>query len=183
MMARKLLLALFGIVVLASTAAEARPRPGGSLGGRRFDANKTFGLGLELGAPLGVNGKYFVKSDQAIDFGLGANYSYYNRSGLHLYGDYLFHPDSLASAEAFELPFYVGIGGRFWSFDDHVNDNVNGATAIGVRVPVGISFDFNNVPIDIFFQIVPTLDFFSNYAAHSVFLDFDASVGVRYWFN
>jgi len=181
MMARKLLLALFGIVVLASTAAEARPRPGGSLGGRRFDANKTFGLGLELGAPLGVNGKYFVKSDQAIDFGLGANYSYYNRSGLHLYGDYLFHPVSLASAEAFELPFYVGIGGRFWNFDDDRN-RLNGATAIGVRVPVGISFDFNNVPLDIFVQIVPTLDFYTHYR-HDLYLDLDVSFGVRYWFN
>ena len=182
MTARKILLATFGIIVFATTASEARPRPGG-LGGRSFDANKTFGLGLELGAPTGINGKYFLSSDRALDFGIGDLYTYYNRSGLHLYGDYLFHPVSLASAEAFELPFYVGVGARFWDFGYRNANNDVSAFAIGIRVPIGVSFDFNNVPLDIFIQVVPVLDFFSGYAPHTVFIDFDASVGVRYWFN
>jgi len=63
----------------------------------------------------------------------------------------------------------------------HLN-NVT-AFAIGVRFPIGVSFDFNNVPLDIFIQVVPVLDFFSGYAPHTVFIDFDASVGIRYWFN
>jgi Protein of unknown function (DUF3996) len=184
MTARKILLATFGMVVFTLAAADARPRPGGSLGGRRFDANKTFGLGLELGAPFGITGKYFLSADRALDFGVGDIYSYFDRSGIHIYADYLFHPVSLVSAEPFELPFYIGIGGRFWSFDDRrANGIVDSASAIGLRVPLGISFDFNSVPLDIFIQVVPVLDFYSGYAAHSVYLDFDASVGIRYWFN
>ncbi len=109
---------LIAIAVLASVGtADARPRPHG-FGGKRFDANKTFGLGLELGEPTGITGKLFLKSDQALDFGLGDIYHhYYGGDGLHLYADYLWHPTVLTSAEAFELPFYVGVGGRVWFFD------------------------------------------------------------------
>src|SRR3569623_1691068 len=104
---------LIAIAVLASVGtADARPRPHG-FGGKRFEANKTFGLGLELGEPTGLNGKLFLQPDQAIDFGVGDIYHhYYGGDGLHLYFDYLWHPVSLDSNESFELPIYVGIGGR-----------------------------------------------------------------------
>lgn len=180
MTARPILLATVAIA-LFTTIAEARPRPGGQIGGRRFDANKTFGLGLELGAPSGLNGKYFLSSDRALDFGLGSIYGYRSRYGFHIYGDYLFHPVSLASAEPFELPLYIGLGVRLWEFEDRDIDD--DAFAIGFRVPVGIAFDFNNAPLDIFIQIVPVLDFFSGYTRRSVYIDLDASFGIRYWFN
>lgn len=181
MTARKILLATFGIAALAG-AAQARPRPGGHLGGRRFEANKTFGLGLELGAPTGITGKYFLSGDRALDFGVGELLSYSSRSGVNLYGDYLFHPVSLVSTEDFELPFYVGLGGRFWDFGYQRPDG-SSASAFGFRVPVGVAFDLNNLPLDFFVQIVPTLDFYSNYTPHTIYLDIDASFGVRYWFN
>src|SRR5262245_30014021 len=174
MTARNIMLATFGIALLA-TGAEARPRPGGQIGGRRFDANKTFGLGLELGAPTGIVGKYFLSSDRALDFGVGDIYNYFNRYGLHIYGDYLFHPVSLVSAADFELPLYVGIGARFWDFEDRGGPVRDSAFALGFRVPVGIAFDFNNVPLDIFVQVVPVLDLFFNYDRHNVYFDFDAS--------
>lgn len=177
--------AILGLsLVLAVSTAEARPRPGGHISGKRFEANKTFGLGLELGTPLGLTGKYFISGDRAIDFGVGDSYSYFGRNGLNVYGDYLFHPVSLASTEDFELPLYIGLGARFWDFGatraDGTNDN---AVAIGFRVPVGIAFDFNNLPMDTFFQIAPVLDFFANYDPHTVYLDIDVTVGIRYWFN
>ena len=171
------------VTALLPTAAQARPRPGGHLGGRTFQANKTFGLGLELGAPTGLNGKYFLSADRALDFGIGEVFGYFNRTGLHIYGDYLFHPTSLAANESFELPLYIGVGARIWDFHDSGRPEPNDAFAFGVRVPVGVAFDFNNVPLDVFLQVVPVLDFFSGYAAHSVYLDLDASIGIRYWFN
>src|SRR5262249_1780157 len=98
--------------------------------------------------------------------------------------DYLWHPVSLASGDSFELPFFVGVGGRFWEFDYNCGGaRCNNASAFGVRVPLGISFDFNNVPLDIFAQIVPTLDFYRNYTVHSVYLVIDASIGIRFWFS
>src|SRR3569623_1087300 len=150
---------LIANAVLASVGtADARPRPHG-FGGKRFEANKTFGLGLELGEPTGLNGKLFLQPDQAIDFGVGDIYHHY----------------------------YGGDGGRTWFFDygcpNGPNNVCNGAEAFGIRVPLGVSFDLNTVPLDIFIQLVPTLDFFRDYAPHNVYLDVDFSVGIRYWFS
>jgi hypothetical protein len=190
MTTRKILLALVGVVLVAgamvpATVAFARPRPEGHLAGRRFEANKTFGLGLELGGPSGITGKYFLSPDRALDFGFGyISTAYRERSGFHIYGDYLFHPVSLVSVPEFELPLYVGLGGRFWNFEDRLGDGmIDSASAIGFRVPVGVAFDFNNVPLDAFLQLTPVLDFFSGYSRHSVYIDIDISIGVRYWFN
>ena len=172
------------IVLVLATTAEARPRPHG-FGGKRFEANKTFGLGLELGEPFGLTGKYFYTGDKAFDFGIGDVYDYYNYRGLYLYVDHLWHPVSLASAEAFELPFYIGVGGSFWHWEDYRGVYVHG-DALAVRVPVGISFDFNDVPLDIFVQLVPTIDLFFNTPANydrTLFLFIDGSIGIRYWFQ
>jgi hypothetical protein len=157
-----------------------------------FEANKTFGLGLELGEPTGLTGKYFLSPSGALDFGVGWIYQhYYYGDGLNLYADYLWHPTSLVSAEAFELPFYVGVGLRFWSFD-YCDRNPNPdicyrGSSLGVRIPLGIAFDFNNVPLDIFFQLVPVIDFvngdyYDRYGdrAH---VGIDFSAGIRFWFK
>lgn len=167
-----------------------RGRQRGSRGrSKAFEANKTFGLGLELGAPNGLNGKYFVSKSGALDFGIGFIYShYYYGDGIHLYGDYLWHPTSLVSAPAFELPFYVGVGLRYWNFDYCDRGLCTyGGSAVGIRVPVGISFDFNRVPLDIFIQLVPVIDFvngdyYDRYRDRAHF-GIDLSAGVRYWFK
>lgn len=176
---------LFIALATFTTVAEARPRPSG-IHGKRFDANKTFGLGLELGEPTGITGKYFLQSDRALDFGLGEIYNYYDYRGLHLYMDYLWHPVSLASTDAFELPLYIGLGGRFWDFQDRRTPAYVNGYALGFRVPVGISIDFNNLPLDIFFQVVPTADLYFNTPSNydrSFYIVIDGSIGIRYWFN
>lgn len=160
-------------------------RSGGS---RSFEANKTFGLGLELGEPTGLTGKYFFSDRAALDFGLGYIYEhYYYGDGLHLYADLLVHPVSLASNPTFELPFYVGGGIRFWDFDYCYQGRCGyGASAVGLRIPLGIAFDFNNAPLDIFIQIVPTIDFVSGdyYDRYDrSYITFDFSVGLRFWFK
>jgi len=178
----KLRTALFPILLVALCFGDADAR-GRRSGGQRYVANGTFGAGLELGSPTGLNGKYFLSDDGALNFGLGVDgygYRRYGRDGLHLYLDYLWHPISLANPAEFQLPLYIGIGGRLWNFDDdRYRDNY---FAFGVRVPIGIAFDFNNVPLDIFIQVTPTLDFYSGYYDTAGFA-FDFSVGVRYWFK
>jgi MFS superfamily sulfate permease-like transporter len=62
-----------------------------------------------------------------------------------------------------------------------------GGSAIGARIPFGIAFDFNNVPLDIFIQLVPVLDFvrgnyYDRYRDRTHF-GIDLSVGIRYWFK
>jgi hypothetical protein len=171
-------------LALAATA-EARPRPQG-FGGKRFEANKQFGLGLELGAPFGVTGKYFYSEDKAFDFGVGDIYNYYDYRGLYIYGDHLWHPAVLASADAFELPFYIGVGGSFFHWDDLRGPVDRHGDALVFRVPVGIAFDFNNVPLDVFVQLVPSLPLFFNTPDgydRTLFFFIDGSVGIRYWFQ
>lgn len=180
------LLALSMIVGLAamSNTADARPRPAGGIRGKSFEANKEFGLGLELGSPAGLSAKYFLSEDNALQFGLGWYNGYYRDFfGFHLYMDYLWHPVSLVSASAFELPLFVGVGGQFLSFEDRRDRDIyDEGFGFGVRVPVGIAFDFNNVPLDIFLQVVPTLHFYSRYEDRAGFW-ISGSIGIRYWFN
>ncbi len=149
---------------------------------------KTFGLGLEIGEPTGFNGKYFISNRGALDFGIGWIYRhYYYDDGLHLYIDYLYHPAVLASSPSFALPFYVGIGGRYWDFEYCDGPFCYDGSAFGIRVPIGLSFDFTNAPIDIFIQLVPTLDFlrddyYDRYYHDRTHFGVDVSAGIRYWF-
>ncbi|HEV7556996.1 MAG TPA: hypothetical protein VGO00_16130, partial [Kofleriaceae bacterium] len=56
-------------LVLGGHTAEAqRPRPRG-FRTSAFEANKKFGLGLELGDLFGITGKVFVAPSHALDFG------------------------------------------------------------------------------------------------------------------
>lgn len=182
MKATSLVAVVFALAL--SHTAEARNRSFN--GGSDFVSNGQFGLGLELGEPTGLNGKLFLNPNQAIDFGIGEIYHhYYAGDGLHLYLDYLWHPKMLVKAEPFNLGFYIGVGGRIWFFD-YDNAGRHDAEAFGVRMPIGVTFDFNSVPLDVFVQFVPTLDFFRRYDGpngHDIYLDVDFSVGIRYWFS
>jgi hypothetical protein len=176
----KLRTALLPLLLVALVTGDADARRNRRISEKRYIANGTFGLGLELGSPFGLNGKYFLSDDGALNFGLGAD-GYYrgDRDGIHLYLDYLWHPVSLANPPEFQLPLYIGVGGRLWSFDDNgVDDD---AVAFGIRVPIGIALDLNRTPLDFFFQLTPTLDFFQGYADNVGFW-IDVSVGIRYWF-
>lgn len=185
------LVALSMLVALASAhEADARPRPAGGSSLRKFSANKTFGLGLELGQPTGLTGKYFLNDSNALDFGLGYIYHsyWYGDDGLHFYLDYLWHPATLVSAQPFELPFFIGVGGRYWDFDYCVNrDCTYGGSALGVRIPLGVALDFNNIPLDIALNLVPTIDFvrgdyYDRYRDRTHF-GIDVSFAIRYWFK
>lgn len=174
-MHHRLLLALAAVAAVTTASlddAAARPRP---KGGRKFVANKTFGLGLMLGAPTALSGKYFYGRSTAFDFGVGAVRYVRNRDGLHLHVDHLWHPVSLAHDAAFELPLYFGLGVRVFDFD-------GAGTALGVRVPIGIAFDFNNVPLDIFVEGALVVDTFLDYDGDYNRADFNVAVGFRYWF-
>ena len=165
-------------MIVAVPTASARPRPTTHL--RRFEANKTFGLGIMVGEPTGLSAKYYLSADRAIDGGIGGVGYYRNRSGFQAHVYYLWHPASLASTADFELPLYFGIGARVFDFDfNAANDR---AFAIGARVPVGVALDFNNIPLDVFFEVAVVVDFLFDYS-DNLDADFNAAIGVRYYFE
>jgi hypothetical protein len=178
---------LFRIIVLTASvgmltalvgepSAAARPRPRH----KSFSANKNFGLGLMIGAPTGLAGKYYLSDDTALDFGVGAYYRYRYDSALHIHVDYLWHPAVLATADPFILPIYFGIGGRVLEhgrngnkYDEHLH--------LGVRAPVGLLMDFNRVPLDIFFELALVFDIVVDSADHG-YVDLNGAVGARFYF-
>lgn len=179
------------VVIAALQSADARPRPVGQRS--KFQANKTFGIGLMFGAPTGLTGKYFLSPSTALDFGVGTIYGYRERRGLHLHADHLWHPFNLTKTEAFELPLYFGIGGRLlygdrcYRYEGRDCDYYyRSYTALGVRAPLGISFDFNKVPLDIFIEFALVLDFLvdrdSRYDG-PVYADVNGAIGIRYYFK
>ena len=169
--------ATVAIITSGVIRAEARPRPRRA---SNFEANKSFGLGIMLGAPAGLSGKYFLTKDTALDFGVGAYHRYRFDNAVQVHLDYLLHPVNLVKTPPFHLPLYFGIGGRLLlrQYDNRNDDDVH----LGVRIPVGISMDFNNVPIDIFAELAFIADLVVA-GDDRFFHDFNGLIGLRYYFE
>lgn len=132
-----------------------------------LSAPNQMGLGVMLGNPTGLNGKYWLDNKHAVDG--GAAFAFGKRTNLSLHSDYLFH-----SEEAFfyndvhALDLYFGLGGRM-EFGDAIN--------LGVRLPLGLVHRMKNDTADIFTEIAPILDFVGRSG-----LDLHLAVGARYYF-
>ena len=175
------LLAAIAMVLGSASDSEARNRP------RRaksdFKANKGFGLGIMFGAPFGLSGKYYLSESTALDFGVGAYYRFRYDDAFQFHVDYLWHPVVLAKTDAFWLPLYVGVGGRVLDHGRDRDRDFDDDTHVGVRAPLGLSFDFENVPLDIFFEFALVVDFIQDRDDNHDIVDLNSSVGIRYYFN
>ena len=150
---------------------------------KRFRTDKEFGIGLMVGAPSGLSAKYYLGEPIALAFGLGSShYGHHYRDdrwhnhGVHFHTDVLWHPVVLTNTRSLQLPLFIGVGGMIRNHEDA--DGRDDHSHIGARVPFGIAMDFNNVPLDIFFELAFTLDFVGpdnrTYIA--------GSLGARYYF-
>lgn len=140
--------------------------------------NSGFGAGIMLGDPTGISLKTWLNSDRALGFGLA--WGAVGDGYFHAHGDYLFHNHTLITVSKGKLPLYYGPGirMRFWGDDDHDDDgDDDGSVDLGVRFPVGLAYLFDGAPVDIFIEVVPTLDL-----VPSTDFDLDAALGARYWF-
>ena len=143
--------------------------------------SKKLGIGGMLGAPTGLSLKYYISPKHALDFGVGLGF--WGHAALYVHGDYKFH-FMLTKHSAFDLPLYIGVGVKLtvW-FNDHDhhywgdNDAHGGYLGVGVRVPIGIAFNLNKLPLDVFLEIVPGVGLFPGIGAFV-----DGAVGVRYYF-
>jgi len=129
--------------------------------------NKDVGLGIILGEPTGVSFKIWTGNNSA--FAGAVAWSFINGGAFHVHADYILHSFNLIHVESGRLPVYYGIGGRIKFLDD---------AGIGVRVPVGLAYLFDDAPIDIFLEIVPILDL-----APKTDFKINAALGGRYFFN
>ena len=126
-----------------------------------------FGVGIILGEPTGISVKKFIGGNEAIDGAVA--WSFRDEAAVHVHADYLFHDYSLINVRSGRLPVYYGIGARIKLQDD---------AKVGVRIPVGVAYEFGGSPIDIFLELVPLLDLVPD-----TDFDFNGALGVRIYLN
>lgn len=127
------------------------------------------GAGMIIGEPIGGSLKYWFNDTLAIDGAVG--WSAHDHTDLYLHSDVLWHNFDLIPVSKGRLPVYFGVGGLF-RFRDDSRDN-----QAGVRVPVGVSYMFDNAPIDVFAEIAPAID-----VSPDVRGELTGGVGIRFWF-
>jgi hypothetical protein len=140
--------------------------------------NKPFGLGLALGEPTGVTGKYWFNRKNTLQFAIG--WGYYPHGGGAVYCDYLYNVFTLVRAKKvpFNLLLYMGIGGKIgvWGHHHHYD---HAGVGIGVRIPFGLSMVFVKGPFEVFLELVPGLAFIH---PDPFWFDFDGCIGGRFYF-
>lgn len=142
--------ALALVPALASADASAAEKLGGAGG--------PVGIGATLGNPTGFSFKAYFARRHAIQ--LDAGWAPFHHGDGRVHVDYLFH-GGLASNSTLDLLGYFGGGAgvAFWvygpvPFDYHPrpDDDVRGA-AMFVRVPLGLSLNWNRAPLDTAFEL------------------------------
>jgi hypothetical protein len=128
-----------------------------------------FGAGLILGEPTGLSLKGWLSSKTALDFDLGGEWE--RRSAVQMNADYLIHSFDLLHVDRGELPVYFGLGGRL-AFPEHRD------TRAGFRFPVGIAYEFPDMPVEVFAEIAPIID-----VAPAGALRWNGGIGLRYYFH
>jgi len=131
------------------------------------------GIGIIVGEPTGLSLKSWVSPKSAIT--VGAAWSFRNDGSLLLWADYTLHSFNITrSASPRSLAFYYGIGAKVGFVDRNDNDN---EAVFGARVPLGLMLPIGDSPVEIFFEVVPTV-------ALSPDTDFgvNGGVGVHFFF-
>jgi hypothetical protein len=139
-----------------------------------------FGLGVVLGDPTAITGKYWFDSGHALQFGLG----WWLGEWVEIYGDYLWHfPGAFSGArEPFfhQLSPYVGIGGDLHFHSSSApppNQPQPHWTEFLLRIPLGIEWLPPRAPIGVFLELVPAIEMVPGLTG-----GFEAGIGIRYYF-
>jgi hypothetical protein len=119
-------------------------------------ASKTLGLGFAFGEPSGIAAKWWLGERLALNGRVSWSAVDQDTGELFLATDLLVHTFGIFEAEAgqeWRLPLYVGIGGQLTRPDDETG------TVFGLRLPVGITFMPLRIPVDVFAEIGPVMQF------------------------
>jgi hypothetical protein len=142
--------------------------------------SRDLGLGVAIGSPTSLVGKYFVGGGNAIDFGFGFwtygwgcnNRGYCegrNFDVVTFNADYLWQEGLVAGSKA-NLDWHIGAGGRLWVG--------GGDPSIAVRMPVGLDLTFRRPSfLEVFLELAPAV-----YIVPGLYVDIEAFLGVRFYF-
>ena len=125
------------------------------------------GLGISIGNPTGLNGKYWLDNKSAVDAGVA--YSLGKNSNFSLHSDYLLHKEgAFFFNDVHPLDLYYGLGARM-EFDHDIE--------VGVRIPVGLAHTVENGSADMFAEVAPIVDLVTKTG-----LEIHLLFGARYYF-
>lgn len=133
------------------------------------DRRSGFGIGVVVGEPTGLTLKGWLDDQNALDAAVG--WSFESRTSLNVQMSWLWHNFDLIPVSRGSLPLYVGVGGRY----KEVNRQ---ADRWGIRIPVGLAYHVEPVPLEVFGEIAPIVDLSPSSRA-----SLSASIGVRYYFE
>ncbi len=176
-MSLRALLSALVVVACFACAAPVRAQASGI-----SPMGKQFGLGLQLGAPTAVTGKYMVTPDQGVVGGIGAGIGWDVSLSLHL--DYLWHPTVLATIPPAVFSWYIG--GGAWTalhapnapgFYYGVYYFPHSPISLGARLPIGVDMAFRAVPFELYLEGAPTIALFPRLA-----FGIGVALGARLWF-
>lgn len=134
-------------------------------------------VGLRLGYPASISYKQFVSDKAAFEAYAGIR-GYGFGSFVNVSAAYQVHTP-IDNVEG--LRWYYGGGAAvfFWNYDDLFLDNNFSTTSIGVQGYLGLDYTFQNAPVNITLDWVPTF-FLGGTLNINTFGAGYASLGVRY---
>jgi hypothetical protein len=123
------------------------------------------GIGLIAGEPTGLSIKVWTGQKTAVD--AGAAWALIRGGFIRFHADALVHSFA-PQVDKGELPLYFGVGGKVV-----LSDNLGA----GIRIPLGIAYLFEAAPLDIFLEVVPTLELLP-----ATDIGFEGGIGARFFF-
>jgi hypothetical protein len=127
------------------------------------------GLGVIFGEPTGVSFKYWTS--RTIAFDAAAAWSFVNGGSFQIHADLLFHSFDVFRVERGRMALYYGFGGRVKTKTD-----TEGAR-VSFRLPIGISYELERAPVEIFVEVAPMLDLTPKTQGN-----IGGGIGFRYYF-
>lgn len=125
------------------------------------------GVGIVAGEPSGFSFKWWGDGNAAVDAVTGWSLS---DGDFYVHSDYLWHGLFEDEQIGGSVPFYFGIGARVLLRDEE-------DSKLGVRVPIGLDYLFDDGRFDVFLEIAPIFNFVPDTE-----FDLSAGVGARYYF-
>lgn len=119
--------------------------------------------GVILGEPTGLSAKQWVSDTSSFDAALA--WSFLGTGAIYVHVDYQLHFDQF-DVNSGTLLTFAGIGGRIYAGSD---------LKIGGRIPLGVVYEFDQAPIEVFLELAPGLNLFP-----ATGFDVSGGLGIRY---
>jgi hypothetical protein len=115
-------------------------------------------VGLRVGYPAAVSLKHFLTESSAVEIYGGARF-WVGYRALNVSGAYLIHRPLDITELGGSFKWYFGAGGTayFWSFNNTFLGNNYGSTTFGVQGYLGLEYTFDDLPLSISADWVPTV--------------------------